>query len=247
MPTDHQAEPGPPPAGDSGPGASSDTAGGNAGENAGPASASGPTEFRNEADAGPSSAQTGAPEWSSPAGDGPEVSDPEVSDPAISELDDAAMNAVQPAPELQIAGLQDQLAAAVRDLQYKEAELQNLRRRHAEERAAALRYRDEDLLRELLPAIEGLQLALQSEVGGSGDSWGAGVKLAVGEMLRRLEQRGVSVINPAVGQPFDPNEHDGLGAEESAGLEPDCIARTIRPGYRLHDRLLQAAQVIVST
>lgn len=246
MPTDHQSESGPPPAGDSGPGASS----GNAGENAGPASESGPTEFRNEADAGRETAQTGAPEWSSPAGDSPEVSDPEVSDPAISELDDAAMNAVQPAPELQIAGLQDQLAAAVRDLQYKEAELQNLRRRHAEERAAALRYRDEDLLRELLPAIEGLQLALQSEAGGSGgsgDSWGAGVKLAVGEMLRRLEQRGVSVINPAVGQPFDPNEHDGLGAEPSAGLEPDCIARTIRPGYRLHDRLLQAAQVIVST
>lgn len=229
MPTDHQEEPGA-----AGPGQPPDTVG-----NAG---APGPDAASDNADAGPEAAQTGAPEWSRPAGEGPEVSDPE-----ISELDDAAMNAVQPPPELQIAGLQDQLAAAVRDLQYKEAELQNLRRRHAEERAAALRYRDEDLLRELLPAIEGLQLALQSDMGGSGDSWGAGVKLAVGEMLRRLEQRGVSVINPAVGQPFDPNEHDGLGAEPGDGLEPDCIARTIRPGYRLHDRLLQAAQVIVST
>ena len=161
MPTDHEAESGPPPAG--APGPSSDTAGDTAGDAAANANASSPGEFRpgagnaDAADAGPEA----APEWSRPAGDGPEISDPEASE----------MPSVQPAPELQIAGLQDQLAAAVRDLQYKEAELQNLRRRHAEERAANLRYRDEELLRELLPALEGLQLALQTEVGGSGDSW----------------------------------------------------------------------------
>ena len=88
------------------------------------------------------------------------------------------------------------------EMQYKEAELQTERRRAAEQRAAAAKYRDEDLLLDLLPAIEGLELALNSDVS---DQWGEGVKLVVREMKRRLEMRGVSLIDSTVGEPFDPH------------------------------------------
>ena len=138
---------------------------------------------------------------------------------------------------------QDEAEGFRNEVQYKEAELQTERRRFAEQRAAATKYRDEDLLRDLLPVIEGLELALGADMS---EQWGEGVKLAVREVKRRLEMRGVSLIAPS-GEAFDPNEHEAVGTEESAKLEPGSVVRTIRSGYRLHDRVLQASQVIVST
>ena len=153
-------------------------------------------------------------------------------------------------PELKVAALTERLEAAESDAEkfrnevnYKEAELQTERRRAAEQRAAAAKYRDEDLLLDLLPAIEGLELALNTDVS---DQWGDGVKLAVREMKRRLEMRGVGLIDSAVGQPFDPNEHEALAYQESDVQPPEHIVHLVRPGYRLHDRLLRPAQVIVA-
>ena len=154
-------------------------------------------------------------------------------------------------PDMQITSLREQLEAALAsaanyrdEVQYKEAELQTERRRSAEKRVEDAKYRDEDLLRDLLPAIEGLDLALNAPVS---DQWGDGVKLAVREMKRRLEIRGINLINAAEGQPFDPNEHDAIGAEESAEHPPGHIVQAVRGGYRLHDRVIQPAQVIVAT
>ena len=95
--------------------------------------------------------------------------------------------------------------------------MQTERRRFAEQRAAAAKYRDEDLLQDLLPAIEGLELALNAEVS---PQWGDGVKLAVREVKRRLELRGLSLIDEAVGRPFDPNEHEALVYQESREHPP---------------------------
>ena len=153
-------------------------------------------------------------------------------------------------PELKVAALSERLEAAEADaekyrneVQYREAELQTERRRFAEQRAALAKYRDEDLLLDLLPVIEGLELALNAEVS---PQWGEGVKLAVREVKRRLEMRGVSLIDNAVGHPFDPNEHEALAYQESPEYPPDHVVQLVRPGYRLHDRLLRAAQVIVA-
>ena len=163
---------------------------------------------------------------------------------------DSAVDFAQLTPELKVAALTERLEAAEAEaekfrseVQYKEAELQTERRRSAEQRAAAAKYRDEDLLLDLLPAIEGLELALNADVS---DQWGDGVKLAVREMKRRLEMRGVSLIDSAAGQPFDPNEHEALAYQESDVQPPEHIVQLVRPGYRLHDRLLRPAQVIVA-
>ena len=163
---------------------------------------------------------------------------------------DCAVDFAQLTPELKVAALTERLEASEAEadkfrseVQYREAELQTERRRAAEQRAAAEKYRDENLLIDLLPAIEGLELALNADVS---DQWGDGVKLAVREMKRRLEMRGVSLIDSAVGQPFDPNEHEALAYQESDVQPPEHIVQLVRPGYRLHDRLLRPAQVIVA-
>jgi len=161
-----------------------------------------------------------------------------------------AVDFAQLTPELKVAALTERLEAAEAEadkyrseMQYKEAELQTERRRAAELRAAAAKYRDEDLLLDLLPAIEGLELALNADVS---DQWGEGVKLVVREMKRRLEMRGVSLIDSAAGAPFDPTEHEALAYQESDVQPPEHIVQLVRPGYRLHDRLLRPAQVIVA-
>jgi len=161
-----------------------------------------------------------------------------------------AVDFAQLTPELKVAALTERLEAAEAEadkyrseMQYKEAELQTERRRAAEQRAAAAKYRDEDLLLDLLPAIEGLELALNADVS---DQWGEGVKLVVREMKRRLEMRGVSLIDSAAGAPFDPTEHEALAYQESDMQPPEHIVQLVRPGYRLHDRLLRPAQVIVA-
>lgn len=169
---------------------------------------------------------------------------------AGSDEPESGVDFTQLTPELKVAALTERLEAAEAEaerfrseVRYKEAELQTERRRFAEQRASAVKYRDEDLLIDLLPVIEGLDLALNADVT---DQWGEGVKLAVREMKRRLEMRGVSLIDGAVGQPFDPNEHEALAYQESYGQPPDHVIQLVRPGYRLHDRLLRAAQVIVA-
>ena len=156
----------------------------------------------------------------------------------------------QMTPDLKVTALTERLEAAEaeaekfrNEVRYKEAELQTERRRSAEQRAAAAKYRDEDLLLDLLPAIEGLELALNADVS---DQWGDGVKLAVREMKRRLEMRGVSLIDSSAGQAFDPNEHEALAYQETDVQPPEHIVQLVRPGYRLHDRLLRPAQVIVA-
>ncbi len=170
--------------------------------------------------------------------------------PADGEAPQDAMDFSQLPPELKIAALTERLEAAEaeaekfrNEVQYREAELQTERRRFAEQRATLAKYRDEDLLQDLLPVIEGLELALNAEVS---PQWGDGVKLAVREVKRRLEMRGVSLIDGAVGQLFDPNEHEALAYQESTDHQPDHVVQMVRPGYRLHDRLLRAAQVIVA-
>lgn len=175
--------------------------------------------------------------------------DPDAA-PAEGRATGEAVDFSQLPPELKVAALAERLEAAEADaekfrneVQYREAELQTERRRFAEQRAALAKYRDEDLLLDLLPVIEGLELALNTEVS---PQWGEGVKLAVREVKRRLEMRGVSLIDNAVGHPFDPNEHEALAYQESPEHPPDYVVQLVRPGYRLHDRLLRAAQVIVS-
>ncbi len=186
------------------------------------------------------------------------MSDEQNQEPAEESRPEGVGNGTEPSSqgdcaqfaELKIAALTEQLEAAEaeadnfrKEVRYKEAELQTERRRAAEQRAAAAKYRDEELLQDLLPAIEGLELALNADVS---DQWGEGVKLAVREMKRRLEIRGVSLIDTAVGQPFDPNEHEALAYHESGEQPPEHIVQVVRPGYRLHDRLLRPSQVIVA-
>jgi molecular chaperone GrpE len=126
------------------------------------------------------------------------------------------------------------------------AELENVKKRLQREKAESLRFACEGLVRDLLPVFDELELAL-AHAGGS-DSSGAlgdGVALVLKRALQVLETHGVQRIE-AQGQPFDPHEHEALVQVEAPDRPANQVVEQFRAGYRLHDRLLRAAQVSVS-
>ena len=130
--------------------------------------------------------------------------------------------------------------------QRAQAELVNYRRRVDEERIELGKYSNTRLITKLLPVAEELDLAVaHAEEGAAFNSWLEGVKLIQRKLSNLLESEGVTQIE-TVGAAFNPMEHEALGTVETAQHIPGYVAEAVRPGYRLHDRIIQPAQVIVA-
>ena len=134
-----------------------------------------------------------------------------------------------------------------------QADLANARRRHEAERGAIRQQANSGLLAQLLPIVDELDLAvahLESNGGAAGDvslpagSWVEGVRLIQRKLAGFLEAQGVTRIE-ALGQPFNPELHEAVGIDEAGEAEPGSVVKVLRQGYRLHDRVVQAAQVVV--
>jgi molecular chaperone GrpE len=127
-----------------------------------------------------------------------------------------------------------------------QAEIENFRKRQqrlSEERIAADRER---LLRAFLRVADDLERALNAD-GVDADSLRQGVGLTYQAMMRLLDQEGAEPIQ-AEGQPFDPLWHEAVGTlpHQDAGVEPGTVIEVMQAGYRLEDRLLRPARVIVA-
>ena len=130
--------------------------------------------------------------------------------------------------------------------QRAQAELVNYRRRADEERITLGKYANTRLISKLLPVVEELDLAVTHAGGGAtNNSWLEGVKLIQRKLSNLLESEGVTKID-TVGAVFNPVEHEALGTVETTQHPPGHIAEALRSGYRLHDRVIQPAQVIVA-
>ncbi len=127
-----------------------------------------------------------------------------------------------------------------------QADLVNYRNRMETERADLLKYGNQRLLVRLLPILDELTLALQqSSDGPSSDSWLEGFRLINRKLHTLLESEGVEFID-ALGKPFDPAEHEALAQQRSADQKDGDVLMVVRNGYKLHNRVLRPAQVVVA-
>ena len=127
-----------------------------------------------------------------------------------------------------------------------QAELVNYRHRAEEERITTGKFLNARLITKLLPVQEELDLAItHADKSGTNASWLEGIKLIQRKLFNLLESEGLASIE-GVGVAFNPLEHEALGTEESAEHPPGFIIQVLRSGYRLHDRVIQPAQVIVA-
>ena len=141
--------------------------------------------------------------------------------------------------------------------QRAQAEMVNFRRRTDEDRIANSKYANSRLISKVLPVLEELELAIghienqenqenQTEgQTGISESVLEGFKLIQRKLTGVLESEGVSAIQ-CIGLMFNPSEHEALGTEESTEVEPGYITKILRPGFRLHDRVISPAQVMVA-
>ncbi len=132
--------------------------------------------------------------------------------------------------------------------QRAQAEMVNFRRRTDEDRISNAKYANSRLIANILPVVEELDLAISHTESGAeiNDSFLEGIKLIQRKLTGVLESEGVAAIE-AVGLMFNPMEHEALGTEESTEVEPGYITQILRPGFRLHDRVIRPVQVMVAT
>lgn len=135
--------------------------------------------------------------------------------------------------------------------QRAQADLENFRKRAAEEYANLRQDANRRLIISLLPVIDELELAINHSDGPSAaadapaQSLIAGVKLIHRKVYGILESEGLSKIE-TVGALFDPLQHEAVGVVDSTDQPSGYVVEAVRNGYRLRDRVIQAAQVVVA-
>lgn len=157
-------------------------------------------------------------------------------------------------PEEEIARLHAALAdarealATQRDAVLRhQADTENLRKRLLREQEKAQRYALERIVADLLPVRDSLERGLEvSEEAATVESLRDGKALTLKMLGKVLADHGLEVIDPA-GQPFDPEWHEAMSMQPSEEHPQNTVIQVLQKGYRLHDRLLRPAMVVVSS
>ncbi|MSR08652.1 MAG: nucleotide exchange factor GrpE [Gammaproteobacteria bacterium] len=125
------------------------------------------------------------------------------------------------------------------------AELDNVRKRSARDLDAARRSGVEKLAGELLGIVDTLEMGLENAGTASADSLLAGKQATLRLLRGAFDKFGIEIVDP-VGHPFDPQLHEAMSMQPSATTVPGSVLVVLQKGYRLGDRLLRPARVIVA-
>ena len=132
------------------------------------------------------------------------------------------------------------------------AEMENFRKRNNRDKEEALKYSNEKILRDLLPVLDFLDLAIshsesyiEQDTSGNLKSFVKGVKLAYDEFIKILKNYGAEAIE-TVGKNFDANFHDAVEMVENSGKPDGTIIEEKRKGYVFKERLLRPSMVSIA-
>jgi molecular chaperone GrpE len=127
----------------------------------------------------------------------------------------------------------------------KQAELENVRKRVQREKEEYLQHATGDLIRALLPVLDGFERALKQRDPNVPEEFYRGVELIYGEFLGVLSRAGVTPI-PTEGKLFDPHLHQAVETVQAPGRRDQEIVEELQRGYKLKHRLLRPAIVKVA-
>jgi len=127
------------------------------------------------------------------------------------------------------------------------ADLENYRKRAKRDLDDARHEAKTRVLKEMLPVVDNLERAIEHADKTSGDVNAIidGVRLVLRQFMQAFERNDVTPID-AVGRPFDPNLHEAISQQESAEHPPGTVMQALQRGYKMGDRLLRPALVVVS-
>jgi molecular chaperone GrpE len=160
--------------------------------------------------------------------------------------DATAAAAALEASESEIAKLRADLEDASDRVLRAQAELENYRKRAQREIADERRYALAPFLKDLLPVLDNVFRAIaHAEKSPQNDGLLEGVKLVAQSLLSVLARHHCKPID-ALHKPFDPAFHEAISQQPTDEFPPNTVVLVAQEGYMLHDRVLRAAQVIVS-
>ena len=145
-----------------------------------------------------------------------------------------------------IEALRAELAEANDRTLRTQAELENFRKRSRREYEEAQRYREIDLLRDLLPVLDNVLRAVEAaDKSTDVESLRSGFRMTAQQIEKLLGSHGCQTIETD-GTAFDPTVHDAILQQDVPGVAAGTVVGTASRGYRLHDRVVRPAQVIVA-
>lgn len=124
------------------------------------------------------------------------------------------------------------------------ADFDNFRKRAQRDKDEARQFANQSLLEKLLPVLDNFEMALTA-VKDADPSVRDGVQMILDQLLSVLKESGVEPVD-ALRQPFDPNLHEALSQEETTDAEEGTVVQQVQCGYKLNDRLVRPARVVVA-
>lgn len=175
---------------------------------------------------------------------------------------EAQPNPAEPAMEQSLAGepqaspeewktLQAQAAKAQENweqLVRTAADFDNYRKRAAREKLEAVKYANESLLQKLVPVLDNFDMAAAAAANAqtdAGQSLRDGVNMILSQFRNVLTDAGLEEID-AAGKTFDPTFHEAVSQQETTEVPEGQVVQQLRKGYKLRDRLLRPATVVVA-
>ena len=125
-----------------------------------------------------------------------------------------------------------------------QADFENYRKRAAREQERLVAHAHERLVRELLPILDDLERALEAAERHEEAKLVDGVKLVEQALRRALSKEGLAEIE--TDGAFDPHVHEALLTKPGAGADPGTVLEVVQRGYRVGDRVVRPAKVIVA-
>ena len=128
------------------------------------------------------------------------------------------------------------------------ADFDNFKKRAAREKIESAQYATASLLGKIVPVLDNFEMALAAAQNSSGEKNSAlqsGVAMIQSQLKSVLTESGLEEID-AAGKPFDPAFHEAVSQQETDAVPEDHVAQQLRKGYKLKERLIRPATVVVA-
>ena len=126
------------------------------------------------------------------------------------------------------------------------ADFDNYKKRAAREKQEAAKYANESLLQKLVPVLDTFDMAMAAAQNQEAvPSLKTGIAMVHQQLKSALSDAGLEEVD-AAGKTFDPNLHEAVSQQETTALPEGQVVQQMRKGYKLRDRLLRPASVVVA-
>lgn len=148
--------------------------------------------------------------------------------------------------QVEVKKLQDHVEKWKNDYLYLRAEFDNYKKHAIKERSDLVKYGCERLAKDLLGVLDNFERALSASVTAETlSAFKQGVDMTAADLRNLLHRHGITEV-PSQGLPFDPSAHEALSSEATSSVEPGSVFRVHQKAYKIHDKLLRPAQVVVA-